>query len=72
MGRYYEILNFKEETKLLDEMMKARTICPRCGHSILLLKRERDICNICNHWVYKNEKVEFKYKIRERMLRRDL
>jgi uncharacterized OB-fold protein len=38
--------------------------CKTCGHTILPIV-ERGICNYCGHWFYRNNKIEFKYKMLE-------
>ena len=38
--------------------------CKNCGHTIVPFK-DRIICSYCGFWVYKNSKVEFKYKFKE-------
>ena len=40
--------------------------CKNCGHSVLPV-RERIMCNYCGHWIYKNDKIEFKYKMQEKI-----
>ena len=70
MSKYYEIPTFEEDTKIFSDIMKNRVKCPICGHSITIMKNDRDICNVCYHWVYKTKKAEFKYKLKERLIRR--
>ena len=70
MSKYYDIPTFEEDTKIFTDIIKNRVKCPLCGHSITVMKKDRDICNVCYHWVYKNKKAEFKYKLKESILRR--
>lgn len=48
-----------EQNKLQDYVVKCK-----CGHSILM-REERLICYHCGHYVYRNEKIKMKYKIKE-------
>lgn len=50
----------KEQDRLRDHTVKCK-----CGHSILFGRKDRVICNYCGHYVYRNDKVKFKYKLRE-------
>ena len=52
-------------TRLRQKGITDRTIkCKNCGHSIVPMK-ERIICTHCGRWVYKNDKAEFEYKLKE-------
>lgn len=58
-------LSFEEIEKLYNIKSDSKVKC-KCGHSIFLTnKYERIICDWCGRWVYKNKKVEFKYKLLE-------
>ena len=37
--------------------------CKHCGHSVLFSRREKTICSWCGHWVFKDQKEEFKYRL---------
>lgn len=42
------------------------TIKCKCGHSVIFPNKEdRIICSWCGHYVYKNDKAKFKYKLKE-------
>ena len=64
---YKERRNYKEEQRYFDSIASARIKCKKCGHTILMSKVDRTICSYCGHWVYKNSKTEFKYKLQEVM-----
>lgn len=51
---------FKKEDKLSELNVK----CKNCGHTVFPT-RDRIICSYCGNWVYKNDKIEFKYKLKE-------
>lgn len=56
-----------------DKMMKLREkyrIYCKCGHSIVIFPFERKtkkICSWCGHYVYLNEKIEFKDRLTKLM-----
>ena len=40
----------------------------KCGHSVPIKPNEKKVlCHWCNKWVFKNEKDEFKYRLKEKM-----
>lgn len=40
----------------------------KCGHSMKITnKYKRQICRWCGHWVYKDKKTEFEYKLKEQL-----
>lgn len=53
-----------EDFRRLQGYNKASIKCKHCGHTILPT-RERLICSYCGKWVYRNEKIEFKYKLEQ-------
>lgn len=50
----------KEDTRYFDERVKYKVKC-KCGHSILIQPvLEKKLCKCCGHYVYREQKVEFK------------
>lgn len=39
--------------------------CKMCGHKQLVGTRDRVVCAYCGHYIYKDQKTEFKYKLKE-------
>lgn len=62
-----ETKNFNEQQKLENERAKFKVKCEHCGHVIVMTFAERTICNHCNKWVYKNDKIKFKYEMKKRI-----
>lgn len=56
----------KADIKRQQNITLASIKCKHCGHSILPTK-DRTLCTYCGHWIYKNDKVEFKYKTLEKI-----
>lgn len=54
----------KKDLLRLKKITQQSIKCKHCGHTILP-GRERGICTHCGYWYYKNEKIEFKYKLLE-------
>lgn len=58
-------MSFKQLSKLMSSLQLYRIKC-KCGHTMHLVKRDRAICDWCNHWVYKNKFIEMKYELEKR------
>ena len=58
----------KEDDRLFQEITSAKVKCPTCGHSVLMYKMDRVICDWCGHWVYRNDKARFKYMLKKEMI----
>ena len=43
--------------------------CKNCGHAMLLGRKDRRICSWCGNYIYKDDKTEFEYKKKEKMLK---
>ena len=63
-------MTFKQMKDLQDNITKNRIICSNCGHSVLFNKMDKTICKWCNHYVFKNKKVEFEYRLKESINRK--
>ena len=46
------------------DIRTANKIKCKCGHTQLLGNQDRVICDWCKHWIYKDKRTEFKYKLR--------
>ena len=59
----------KDIIKLMEEQQKSKITCP-CGHRVLIsTRKDRMICSWCKNYVYKDKATEFRYKMRENVLR---
>ena len=56
--------------KLEDVRAKNKCKCPNCGHTLLFNKPDKVICRWCKHYVFKNKKVEFEWRLRESINRK--
>lgn len=60
-----KIKNDKEWNHMADEYDKVRHYCKKCGHSIIIPHWvEKTLCDWCGNYVFKNDKDEFKYRMR--------
>lgn len=51
-----------QEMKLAKEMANYRHKC-KCGHTVILIKKQFIICSNCGHPIFRDEKAKFKYKL---------
>ena len=59
------ILNDEEYERLSREYEKVRYKC-KCGHSVIIPAWvDKQLCNWCGNYVYKDKKDEFKCKLKE-------
>ena len=58
----------KEMDKKFDSWTSATIKC-KCGHSIVMPNADRTICNWCNRWVYRTKAIEFKFKMKEAIIK---
>ncbi len=62
-------MNYKEIEKLRSIMSYHRTLC-KCGHSVLIPPElDKIICTWCGNYIFKDKKEEFKYRLKEEMLK---
>ena len=41
----------------------------KCGHSITMINAERTICSHCGKWCYRTPQIEFRYKMKEKLIK---
>ena len=58
----------KDMDNLLEEMRKITYVC-KCGKRVMISQQDRALCGECGHWVYKNKALEFKYKMKENLIK---
>ena len=59
------ILTIKEFKRMTDEYEKVKYIC-KCGHRVVIPKWvDKQLCDWCGRYVFKDKRSEFKYRIRE-------
>ena len=62
-------LTTKELDKVYEDKQKYRVKC-KCGHTCTILdKKGYQICSWCHKFVFINPKVEFEYRMKEKLIR---
>lgn len=62
-----KMTRYEEDSKIFESLSNATVKCKHCGHSKTMPNAERTICNWCGYWIYKNDLIEFKYLLKERI-----
>ena len=39
--------------------------CANCGHTMLFARKNKAVCTWCGHYVFKDKKEEFEYRLKE-------
>ena len=56
-------MKFKDIEKYASEMQKFKIKC-KCSHTVIIpYNVDLKICSYCGHYVFKDKKTEFKYKM---------
>lgn len=64
------ILTIKEFKKMTDEYEKVKYVC-KCGHRVVIPKWvDKQLCDWCGRYVFKDKKREFNYRISEQIKKR--
>lgn len=62
-----KLLTIKEYKRMTDNYEKAKYIC-KCGHRVIIPKWvDKQLCDWCNCYVFKNKQDEFKYRLEEKI-----
>jgi hypothetical protein len=65
---YSSYLFSDDETKV--KIVKADSAyCEHCGHTQRLWGEDKYICKHCGTMVFRNEKIRFKYRLNEKLIR---
>lgn len=54
-------------SKLMAARRSIRVRCKKCGWGRMFLKHKRLICKNCGSYVFKNDREEFRYRVKERL-----
>ena len=57
---------FEEDTRYFDEIEKLKVKCNKCGH-IQTVFGDKDICNNCGYYIYRNKKLEFLEQVKTKI-----
>lgn len=59
--------------KLWDAKKRGLKKCPHCQCTVAFFKfekKDKKLCENCNRYVFKDDKTKFKYRLKEKMLKR--
>lgn len=63
-----KILSIKEHETMSKNYDKVKYTCKRCGHRVIIPNWvEKNVCDYCGYYVFKNDKDEFKFRLKEKM-----
>ena len=67
--KWKETKKMKNDIKLAEEQRKCEVYCKICGwkNHIYNVYKDRVLCKNCNNYVYRDDKSEFEYKMKEVM-----
>lgn len=58
------LLTIREFERMQEEYDKVKYMC-KCGHKVIIPNHvDKQVCRWCGKYVFKNEKDEFKYRMR--------
>lgn len=55
-------------SKLEDGRNKHKVQC-KCGTKTVLVDTDMTICRGCHNYVFKNKKIEFEFRVKERLMK---
>lgn len=61
-------MTYNEDTRMFTELSKFTVRC-KCSHTMVMAKADRTICSHCGNWVYRTPEIEFKYKMKESLIK---
>lgn len=68
----YKTLTPEEHQRLTDEYDKVKYRC-KCGYRVIIpYNAEKNICQHCHRYVFKSKEDEFKYRMKERGVIKDV
>lgn len=56
--------NWRSTLARQSKLNQMNVKCKYCGHTMFPVK-DRTLCTHCGRWIYKNDKIEFAYKLKE-------
>ena len=69
MKIYRKLYSPKEYKRMTEEYDKVKYTC-KCGHRVIIPKWvDKNLCDWCNRYVYKDKKQEFKERLEEEIRR---
>ena len=61
---------FTEDNKLFRSLEDNKKKCKRCGHTLIISKQEKALCDYCGYYIFRDKKCEFKYRLKEAIIKK--
>lgn len=68
--RNFKSFGYEEDIKKAKVVQADSSYCEKCGHTQRLWGEEKHICKNCGTMVFKNDEVKFKYRLKEKIIRK--
>ena len=65
----FKFYGYDDDEKKVKIAKDDSAYCENCGHTQRLWGEEKYICRYCGTMVFRNDKVKFKYRLKEKMIR---
>lgn len=52
-----------KDSKRISYYTRNSVKCKHCGHTVFMPSEKYKICSWCGHYVFKNEKIEFNFRM---------
>lgn len=63
-------MSYKEDSKYFNERTLLKIKCKNCGHTQAIdNSMEKSICRWCRNYIFRNDEVETKYRLKEMILK---
>ena len=63
--------NWRDKIKVTDNIPLRRwhdyLKCQQCGYTLPMIDKEKGFCKFCGKYVFKDQKEEFEYRLKERL-----
>lgn len=66
----HDKLTYKDMEKLSNSISSCKVKCD-CGHTVILAKQDVALCSWCGKYVFKNKEIEFKFRLKEQMIKKE-
>lgn len=65
LNRFHVNGKKKSKEEILASILNNYKVKCKCGHTLILIGRDKVICNHCGYYVYKDKKQEFQERMRK-------
>ena len=67
------MISYNDIEKLARERLRSKIVCKKCGcrSNLMPNRKDRVLCNWCKNYVYRTPEIEFRYKLKEQIRKRE-